>query len=225
DEILKTTHQLRELSAHLQSVREEERASVAREIHDELGQQLTGLKMDIASLNKRLSSTDNIIIEKVQSINQLLNTSIKTVRKIATELRPSILDDLGLIAAVEWQCQEFGKRSEIETHFFSDVEDLNLDAQISICLFRICQESLTNIGRYAQASVIEVSLKHFDDKIVLTIKDNGIGFDTEFIGQKKTWGLLGMKERAAIMKGKVTINSEKQKGTTVEVIIPISSTA
>jgi PAS domain S-box-containing protein len=221
EEIENTNQQLRELSAHLQSVREEERASVAREIHDELGQQLTGLRMDVSSLSQRLSSTDNIVIEKIQSMHQLLNISIKTVRKIATELRPSILDDLGLIAALEWQCQEFGKRSEIDTHFFSDVEDLNLGAQISICLFRICQESLTNIGRYAQSSLVEVSLKHLDDKIVLTIKDNGIGFDADLIGQNKTWGLLGMKERAAMMQGKVIINSKKQIGTTIEVTIPI----
>jgi len=223
EEILKTSQQLRELTAHLLSIREEERASVAREIHDELGQQLTGLKMDMSSLTSRLSSSDNIVIEKIQSIQQLLNSSIKTVRRIATELRPSILDDLGLIAAIEWQCEEFGKRAEIKTRFFSDLENMIFNSGVSTCLFRICQESLTNIARYAAASNVKISLHRIDEKIVLKISDDGIGFDTAMKGNKKTWGLVGMKERAAMMGGSLAIESKLQKGTTVEVNIPLSA--
>jgi len=223
EEVLQTTQQLRELSAHLQSVREEERANVAREIHDELGQQLTGLKMDMSSLTNRLSSSDNIVLEKIQSIQQLLNTSIKTVRRIATELRPSILDDLGLLAAIEWQCEELGKRTKIKTLFFSDLEKMIFNAGISICLFRICQESLTNIARYASATTVQISLQRIDENIVLKLSDDGIGFDTTTKGNKKTWGLVGMKERAAMVGGSLSIESKLQKGTTVEVIIPLSS--
>ncbi|HLY70961.1 MAG TPA: PAS domain S-box protein [Puia sp.] len=223
EEILQTTQQLRELSAHLQSVREEERGSVAREIHDELGQQLTGLKMDMSSLTNRLSSTDAVVLEKIQSIQQLLNSSIKTVRRIATELRPSILDDLGLVAAIEWQCDEFSKRAGITTRFFSDLEGMVFHAGVSICLFRICQESLTNVARYASASNVRISLLLEGESIVLKISDDGIGFDTASTGIKKTWGLVGMKERASMMGGSLVIDSKLQQGTEIEVTIPLSS--
>jgi PAS domain S-box-containing protein len=223
EEIMQTTQQLRDLSAHLQSIREEERAYVAREIHDELGQQLTGLKMDMSALTSRLSSNDDVVIEKIQSIQQLLNHSIKTVRRIATELRPSILDDLGLVAAIEWQCEEFEKRSGIKTRFVSDLEQMIFNSAISICLFRICQESLTNVARYACAKNVQISLHRIDEMIVFKICDDGIGFDTSRKGNKKTWGLIGMKERAAMVAGSLAIHSKPENGTTLEITVPFSS--
>jgi PAS domain S-box-containing protein len=221
--VLQTNQHLRELSAHLQSIREEERAAVAREIHDELGQQLTGLKMDVSALNRKLAPKDSFIIEKIQSIQDLLNASIKTVRRIATELRPSILDDLGLVAAIEWQCEEFAKRAGITARFQSDTQKIVFGSGVSICLFRICQESLTNVARYAQASAVQISLQVAAKNIELIIKDDGIGFDSTTREGKKTWGLLGMKERASMMGGELVIDSIPKKGTSIEVKIPLSS--
>jgi PAS domain S-box-containing protein len=220
EKLKKSYDEIRELASHLQDVREEERASIAREIHDELGQQLTGLKMDFSWLSRKMVQEDEFTKERVQSALALLDDTIKTVRRIATELRPGILDDLGLVPAIEWQAEEFQKRFSIPTHFVTDVDQKNFPAGVSIGLFRICQESLTNIARHAYASKIEIILNQEPENILLKIEDNGKGFQVERPGDKKTLGLLGMKERALMMGGKFQIESKRGSGTSVFVTIP-----
>jgi PAS domain S-box-containing protein len=223
-ELSRSYQDIRELASHLQDVREEERASIAREIHDELGQQLTGLKMDLSWIAKRKAVQDDIEAkQKSVIILNLLDTAIKTVRKIATDLRPSILDDLGLIAAIDWQSKEFRRRSGISTEFISTMPELRYSSGISIGLFRICQESLTNVARHAEASKIRISLQEQDkDNILLKIEDNGKGFEVRQIGDKKTLGLLGMRERTLMMGGEFRIESDPGKGTTLFVTVPLT---
>jgi PAS domain S-box-containing protein len=223
-ELTDSYQEIRQLASHLQDVREEERASIAREIHDELGQQLTGLKMDISWVAKRKTVQDDIEVkQKAIIILNLLDTTIKTVRRIATDLRPSILDDLGLIAAIEWQSKEFERRSGISTEFIPNMTEFRYSSRIAIGLFRICQESLTNVARHAEASKIRISLQEQDDKsILLKIEDNGRGFEVRKIGDKKTLGLLGMRERTLMMGGEFRIESDPGKGTTLFVTVPLT---
>ncbi len=217
--------EVRQLASHLQDIREEERAGIAREIHDELGQQLTGIKMDMSWVIKRVPvQDDERIVEKLRGTLGLLDNTIKTVRRIATELRPSILDDLGLIAAIEWQSLEFQKRSGITTLFTTGIIEFKGNAATAIGLFRICQESLTNIARHSEAHKVKISLEEKGDSaILLTIEDDGKGFQTEKIGSKKTLGLLGMKERALMMGGYFDISSQPGNGTALSVEVPLSN--
>ena len=217
---------IRQLAAHLQDIREEERTAIAREIHDELGQQLTGLKMDLSWIGKRKIVEEDIEVrQKVLTVMNLLDATIKTVRRIATDLRPSILDDLGLIAAIEWQSQEFEKRSGISTTFISSMEECRYSSVISIGLFRICQETLTNVARHANASKIRISLQERDNaNILLKIEDDGKGFEVGKIGEKKTLGLLGMKERTLMMGGQFRMDSHPGKGTILSVTVPLAVT-
>jgi signal transduction histidine kinase len=220
DKLKKSYDEIRGLASHLQDAREEERAGIAREIHNELGQQLTGLKMDFTWLSKKIIPEEESVRERFANCLSLLDDTIKTVRRIATELRPGILDDLGLVPAIEWQAEEFEKRFSIPTHFSTDVERTSFPAGVSIGLFRICQESLTNIARHAYASRIRIGLNQEAENILLSIEDNGKGFQVERPGDQKTLGLLGMKERALMMGGKFQIESKKGKGTSVFVTIP-----
>ena len=220
EKLKKSYDEIRGLASHLQDVREEERARIAREIHDELGQQLTGLKMDFSWLSRRMKHEDEFAKERITNSLTLLDDTIKTVRRIATELRPGILDDLGLVPAIEWQAEEFQKRFSILTHFVTDIDQTSFPAGVSIGLFRICQESLTNIARHAYASKIEIVLNQEAENILLRIDDNGKGFQVERPGDRKTLGLLGMKERALMMGGKFQIESKRGQGTSVFVTIP-----
>ena len=160
-------------------------------------------------------------MEKIKAIPELLDHTSKTVRKIATELRPSILDDFGLIEALEWQSGEFKKRSGIAIQFHSALPDIAIEQNIATSLFRIFQESLTNVARHADATEIKVTIALQDDQLVLTISDNGKGFDVTGIGHKKTLGLLGMRERTLMIGGKYEIASMPGKGTTITVRVPL----
>lgn len=222
EEKLKNSHkELRELATHLQNIRESERSHMAREIHDELGQQLTGLKMDISWINKKIEPSDFELKQKMSETIKLIDNTVRTVRRIATQLRPSILDDLGIIAAMEWQSEEFQKRSEIETIFKTTVSNLNISSQIAIGLFRIYQENLTNVLRHSQATKVNTQLSMQGNLLILNINDNGIGFNPADIKNKKTLGLLGMKERTLILGGTYEISSIPGKGTSVVITIPI----
>jgi PAS domain S-box-containing protein len=220
-EKLKDSYQeIRQLASRLQEIREEERAAMAREVHDELGQQVTGLKMDVSWISKRMTTESEPVRQKIKGILDLLDVTVKTVRKIATELRPSILDDLGLTEAMQWQSIEFEKRSGIRTQFTSELSSINIPGDIAIALFRIYQESLTNVARHANATLVKSGFWQTDDELILEIVDNGKGFDMSKREQKKTLGLLGMKERTQMIGGKYEITSYPGKGTTVLVSIP-----
>ena len=212
--------QFRFLASRLQEVREEERASMAREVHDELGQQITGLKMDVSWVSKRITTEDPQIRQKLNDILSLLDKTVGKVREIAAELRPSLLDDLGLSEALAWQSEEFEKRSGIRTDFQTNLSGLIFPSNIGIALFRIYQECLTNIARHSAASKVSSSLHLKNENLVLTISDNGKGFDPNEVKKKKTLGMLGMKERTAMLGGKYEINSTPGMGTTVEVTTP-----
>ena len=221
---LKESHeQLRQLASHLQDIREEEQKRIAREVHDELGQQITGLKMDIAWLGKKITGVYGTlpIEEKLREMTSLLDAAVQTIRKIASELRPSILDDLGIVAALEWQTREFEKRFGTPVHFQSSISQLQIDPNIATGLFRLYQESLTNVARHAQASLVKAELKIEDSHITLTVNDNGKGFDLNASETQKTLGLLGMKERVLMMSGNLHINSSPGKGTKVTITVPI----
>ncbi len=225
-EIRMSNEELRTLASHLTNVREEERAAMAREVHDELGQQLTGLKMDLSLMAKKSSGeSKEWLRERMDCTLGLLDTTIRTVRKIASELRPSILDDLGLVAALEWQAQEFGKRMGIPVGFETNGGAFRLSPAVYIGLFRICQESLTNVARHAAARQVWISLVEEKKQVILTIRDDGRGIDPQKLnGKEKTLGLLGMKERALMMGGVLTIDSEAGEGMTVYVKVPMEPT-
>jgi signal transduction histidine kinase len=213
--------QIRQLATHLQNIREEERTKIAREIHDELGQQLTGLKMYVSWLNKKMMPQETEIKEKFQNTMELIEDTIKSVRKISTELRPSMLDDLGLLAAMEWQSNEFEKRFGITTTFIDLTGNKPIAAKFTTGLFRIFQESLTNVARHADAKKIISSLVFDDKQLQLTITDDGKGFVVNDIGSKKTLGLFGMRERTMEMGGNYEIKSDPGLGTTVFITIPL----
>jgi PAS domain S-box-containing protein len=216
-----SSEQFRNLAAHLLSVREEERARISREVHDELGQSLTAVKMDLAWLAARLPRKDGQMLQRIRSTGQLADSIIQSIRRISTELRPPVLD-LGLAAAVEWQVQEFQARSGVQCKVRLLIREA-VTSNASTAMFRIFQETLTNVARHAKATRVEVVLQKERDRLVLLIHDNGQGFDQAHPSPSKSLGLLGMRERAAILEGQVNISSAPGKGTTVTAWIPLLS--
>jgi PAS domain S-box-containing protein len=222
EEINNSYKAIRKLTSHLQNAREEERIHIAREIHDELGQQLTVLKMDISWLSKKIKALDQpALVEKTEEIVQMLNDTVNSVRRISSDLRPGLLDDLGLAAAIEWHLIEFGKRSGIKTDFITTESSVQIPQPLGTGLFRIYQESVTNIARHADATEVVVELFIDEATISMTITDNGKGFDVTSIGRKKTLGVLGMQERTVMMGGKFRIRRNPDKGMKVEVNVPL----
>ena len=221
EKLQQSYQQIKQLVSHLQEIREQERTNMAREIHDELGQQLTGLKMYISWLNKKCNPQETEVKEKFSSTMILIEETIKSVRKISMDLRPSILDDLGLLAAIEWQSNEFERRSGISTEFINLTDNKEVPSRLKTGLFRIFQESLTNIARHADAKKIVSSLKFDNNHLTLTITDDGKGFVYKNIDSKKTLGLLGMEERTKEMGGRYEIKSNPGIGTTVSVTVPV----
>jgi signal transduction histidine kinase len=211
--------QLRQFAAHLQSVREEERTEIAREIHDELGQVLTGLKLDLFWLRRKLPQDQALLIDKIDGMARVLDHTIQGVREIATRLRPSVLD-LGLTAAIEWQLGEFQSRTGNACKVSSCLEEIQLDRQRSTALFRIFQEALTNVARHAKASSVEINLEERGHEVVLQVTDNGAGIEPGRILDPKSLGLLGMRERALLLGGQVTIRRNSGAGTTVTARLP-----
>jgi signal transduction histidine kinase len=222
-ELRASSQQLRNLAARLLSVREEERTRISREVHDELGQALTAVKLDLAWLAARLPQADNQMLERIGSTLQLADNTIRAVRRISTELRPGILD-LGLAAAVEWQVEEFQARTGIKCKVRLLANEL-VAPDASTTLFRILQETLTNIARHARATRVEVVKEKQRDRLILRIRDNGHGFDPASPSLFKSLGLLGMRERAATLGGGVKISSAPGKGTTVTAWVPLPAPA
>ena len=215
-----TLEQLRNLSSHLQVVREEERKSIAREVHDELGHALTALKMDIAWLTKQVTGQGEELVRRAQSMTNMVDQTIATVRRISTELRPPILDDLGLVAALEWLLEDYGTRTGITTTLaLPDVPDPVTGEQAST-IFRIVQEALTNVARHADASRVDVKWAQDDQEITLTIDDDGRGFDSKHDDHREKFGLLGIAERARDLGGVLEIDSKRNQGTTLQIRFP-----
>jgi PAS domain S-box-containing protein len=227
DELEQSLEQVRSLAMHLQDVREEERKRIARELHDELGQALAGLKYDLAWLETHAlstkSATPQSLKEKTQTMSKLIDSLIQVGRKIATELRPRILDDLGLIAALKWQSREFQSRTGIQCEFIASTEEITLDAERATAAFRISQETLTNILRHAQASAVTIHLQVENDCLRLKIQDNGRGITKRDIIRPGSLGLLGMKERVLPYGGTIDISGRAGKGTSITVILPLTT--
>jgi PAS domain S-box-containing protein len=221
DKTLKESYEkIRRLSEHLQNIREEERTYMAREIHDELGGQLTVLKMDASWLNQALAGGGKPVKQRLRNLIHILNAMLKSVRRISSQLRPSQLDNLGLIAAMEWHVKEFEKRSGVGLTFKRPKTELQITEALKNGLFRILQESLTNVARHSGAKHVDVELKQSGDELVLSIVDDGRGFDHEKAAEERTLGILGMKERTITLGGSYEIISEPGKGTRVTVALP-----
>lgn len=221
NKLQKSYDEIRMLSNHILSVREEERLHIAREIHDELGQQLTVLKMDVLAISKQSNYLPLPVISKIDRMIQMIDKSIQTVKKIVTELRPGILDDLGLIAALEWQAKEFQNSTGIFCRFNSNCIVENYSDKINTAVFRIFQESLTNVARHSKATKVFTQLYNHNNMLVLEVNDNGIGMCTESINSSSSFGVLGMKERATMLNGYINIQPSPTGGTRVQVQIPI----
>ncbi|MDP4254033.1 MAG: PAS domain S-box protein [Bacteroidota bacterium] len=220
NEIREANRELHELSLHLQNIREEERIQIARDIHDELGQQLTALKMDLHALDKQVRSDDIAIRGKFTDIIVLVEEVVNSVRQIASNLRPNILDDLGLVAALKWQSHEVENRFGIEIRFRCDMQEIEAGKAIGTGLFRIYQEALTNAVRHANAQLIESELRIKNNRLILEIRDNGKGIDAGDQSAIKSFGLLGIKERVFVMDGEYALTSESGKGTCLTISVP-----
>lgn len=227
EEQLQSSHeQLRGFAQHIEAVREEERTWIAREIHDELGQILTGLKMDVFWLDKKLASIGtgdavSVMLTRTKSMKDLIDATILTVRKIATKLRPAILNDLGLVAAIEWQTEDFQNRTGIKCKLANNIDEIEMDERRSSAVFRIFQELLTNIARHAEATKISIGLKRDDENLFLRVRDNGKGITEKESDNARSLGILGMRERALLLGGKFNIKGFPGQGTTVTVKIPL----
>lgn len=225
EELKRSSEQLRAYAARVQTIREQERAAIAREIHDELGQMLTVLHMELASLESALQKNAPALLPATRSMASLIMDSINSVRKIATELHPPLLDDLGLSEAIEWQAERFSEQSGIRCDYHPPQSDVPLDIDRTTALFRICQEALTNVMRHAEASHVHIALSFDNDAVELTIRDNGRGITQEEIEGMHSLGLLGMRERAAIFEGTVQISGKAGEGSTLRARIPLAPRA
>lgn len=222
-QLRESEERLRALAGHVITVREQERAHIAREIHDELGQVLTGLKMDIVWLSKRVEAP--ALRDKARAMSRMVDDTLRTVRKISTGLRPEVLDDMGLVAAIAWQTTTFQKRAGVRCHSSLPPETVVFDKDLSTTMFRIFQELLTNVARHAQATRLDVELRSVDDRLVLKVSDNGVGIAPGNANGKTSLGLLGMRERARQLGGSIDISSVRGAGTRVAVSIPMGGHA
>lgn len=221
EKLKRTSNVLRNLASHLQSIREEERSMIAREIHDDLGQTLTVLKINISLLSNKLRKDQNQLKQKIENATKLIDDAVERVQRITAKLRPGILDELGIIPAVEWQAQEFQNLTGIKCMLSLPENEIILDAEKSTAVFRIFQEALTNVLRHSSASWISAVLKVSENILILEINDNGIGISAEKIRDPHSLGIIGMKERALILGGEVTIEGIPNKGTRLRVEIPL----
>ncbi len=224
--MVKSHDELKNLSAHLQTVREEERTRIAREIHDELGQALTALKMDISWIRKRSEENNECKINtKLDSMSNLVDKTIQSVRRISADLRPGILDDLGLYAAIEWQAEEIEERSGISCQVNCNCDDFELGDDKRISIFRIVQEALTNVVRHSRAKTVEINLNRRDEIFELEIHDDGVGITEDNMKNSGSFGLIGMRERVKFCNGEVQINGSPDMGTKINVTIPVNRNA
>jgi signal transduction histidine kinase len=217
--------QLRALSAHLESVREDERTFIAREIHDQLGQSLTALKMDLAWLGRRATESEtvasSVVLARIEAMSKMADGIIGEVRRISASLRPGVLDDLGLLAAIEWQGEEYERRTGIACKLTSNVGNQRFDSKLSTAVFRIFQEALTNVARHAAAKHVSVNLERHDHALELVVRDDGKGIAPEAATDLRSLGLLGMRERARSLGGTIAVGPDPTGGTTLRLHIPL----
>jgi signal transduction histidine kinase len=211
----------RELDRRLLSAREEERRRIAREVHDELGQSLTGLKIDLAWVRSKVIGLDERIAEKVDSMDRQVAETLSAVQRISSELRPGILDALGLSAAVEWLVRDFEKRTDIRCQLSIEPEEISVGATPAIDIFRILQESLTNVARHSKASSVRVRLHLTEKDVQLLVVDNGVGISDEHVSSRESIGLIGMRERVQVSGGSLRIHGLPGEGTLVRAAIPL----
>jgi len=226
EKLQSSREQLRALAAYLQNIREEERTAIAREIHDELGQVLTSLKMNLTLLGKSIPSDKTIpnrkeILDEIDTMKFVIDNSVKRIKRIITELRSEVLDNLGLIPAIEWHISKFRKTSGIKIDFKNLWGESELNKDISIAIYRILQEALTNVGRHSKATQVEIKIEKEENKFKIEVQDNGIGIKQELSKESKSFGVLGMRERAIILGGEFTIENVRPNGTKVTVGIPL----
>ncbi len=222
EEMLRSSgEQLREFAAREEAVREEERARLAREIHDELGQSLTVLKLDLSWLRSKTFREQKAERQKLNVMMRHVDETIDRVRRIASALRPSILDDLGLAAAIEWQLSEYQERAGIRCHFESNTEKLDVKPEISAAIFRVVQEAMTNVVRHAKASNVHVGMTSNGGILTMAIRDNGKGITAQQMSDLRSLGIAGMKERITRIGGQFNIKSRPGKGTRVEIEVPL----
>ena len=219
-ELQASFEQLRALAGRLQSIREEERKRVAREIHDQLGQALTAIKLDVSSLVREMPEDQRRQSTRTETILTLVDETIRSVRRIATELRPGMLDDLGLVATLEWAGEEFGARTGTQCRLDLPSDDIVVDPDTAVAIFRIFQETLTNVARHANAKEVKARLAVEDGNLTLEVHDNGSGIPGEKLQKGRSLGILGMRERATLLGGDLSITGFPGKGTAVRVWIP-----
>lgn len=225
EKLRRSQEELRALSGHLESVREEERIRVAREIHDELGQVLTALKMDLSLLGRKAYEAGDtvplsLLMDELRSMKEKLDNTIQSVRKMVTELRPEVLDELGLREAVEWQSHEFEARTQIRCVFESNLDEFSMESERETAVFRIFQEALTNIAHHSRATRVNVKLEEDEQYVRLEVCDNGRGIKEDDKSRRAWHSLVGMRERALLLGGQVSVHGNVGSGTTVVVTIP-----
>jgi two-component system sensor histidine kinase UhpB len=221
EQILHSQAELRRLTAYVESAREEERTRIAREIHDELGQAMTALKMDVSWLERKAIADPSTLTEKTQEMIQLIDETIRTIRRIATELRPGVLDNLGIQAAIEWQAQEFEHHTGIHCTLSFEPSAITLDDLRSTALFRILQETLTNVARHAHATAVHIALEEDHGDVSLQVRDNGKGISSEDLAILNSFGIIGIRERVSHLGGRVNFSGTPGKGTIVRVTLPL----
>jgi PAS domain S-box-containing protein len=219
-ELMESRERLRELACHLQDVREEQRSRIAREIHDELGQALTALRMDVHWLGRSLHESAPELLNKIEAMSNLIGGTVQSVRRICSELRPGILDDFGLVAAIEWQAEEFAKRTSIPCQISAAPAEIQLNRDLATAVFRIFQEALTNIVRHAKASRVDVGLKAQGGHFEMTVGDDGAGMQPEPSERGKSFGLIGIRERVRDFGGELFVSGSPAGGTCVKISVP-----
>jgi two-component system sensor histidine kinase UhpB len=224
DELRGSQHQLRALAARLEAIREEESRRIAREIHDELGDALTALKVDVSWVVKKLPSKPADLAKRLKGMEEKINSTMRSVQRIATELRPRMLDELGLVAAVRWRIRELQTRTGIRCALTTNVGDSVARGAVAVAMFRILQEALTNVVRHARSKCITVNLDESDGALRMEIRDEGVGIRECMANEPASLGLLGMKERALLLGGEVQIRAAHGKGTSIIAKIPYRST-
>lgn len=214
--------QLRALAARLQSIRENERAVIAREIHDEFGQALTSLQLGLSWIARKVTPQRQPVQAKIRSLSALVTTMIRSVKRIAVELRPGALDELGLVKTLQSEAREFERHTGVRCRFETNIAKSKFTRAVSVAIFRIVQAALTNVARHAQASRAMIALLKKNNDLMLTVNDNGKGITKKLAHSHNSLGIIGMRERALSFDGTLTLRGSKGKGTTLTVRIPLS---